>query len=200
VKELLSAAIALIGLSSAAHASLMPVLNTVTLIGTDYEFSYSATLTGDTGLAEDDVLVIFDFGGYVDGSISAGIYAGSIDAYVEFTSPLTPPPGYVDDPTIVNLVFKWIDALPFNALGGPFQDVDFAGLTARSISSDTRIDGYAAITTINNGAAVGLPAFDQGPVAVPVPEPSERATGVLMMLAFGVAGATLRTRRGLARI
>jgi hypothetical protein len=191
VKKLLLTATALIGLSSAAHASFIPVLDTITPVGTDFEFSYSATLAGDTGMIQDNLLVIFDFGGYVDGSISAGIYASDIDAFVELTSPLTLPPGYDDDPNIVNLVFKWTGA-PFNSAGGPFQDVDFAGLTARSINSDVRIDAYSGITTMNNGAAGGLSAFNQGPVAVPVPEPS---TAVLVILGLGLAGRTSRTHR-----
>ena len=195
MKKLLLAATALIGLCSAAHASFIPNLDTITPVGSDFEFSYSGTLAGDTGLAEGNLLVIFDFGGYVDGSISAGIYAADIDAHVEFTSPLTLPPGYDDDPSIINLVFEWTGA-PFNASGGPFPDVDFAGVSARSINSDTRIDAYSGVTTMNNGLAVGLAAYNQGPVAVPVPEPS---TGVLVILGFGLAGATLRTRRGLAR-
>ena len=73
--------------------------------------------------------------------------------------------------------------------GGPFADVSFAGLTARSISSDVRADGYSARTTINNGFATGLLTFDRGPVAVPVPEPSAE---VAMILAL--AGASWRKR------
>ena len=192
MKKLLLAATALIGLPSAAHASVIPVLDTVTPIGTAFEFSYSGTLTGDTGLTEGNVLVIFDFGGYVDGSISAGIYSADINAFVELTSSQAPPPGYDDDPNIENLVFQWAGAA-FNASGGPFADVDFAGLTARSSNGETTIDGYAGVTTINNGAATGLAAYNQGEVAVPVPEPS---IGLLMILGFGLAGAKLRTRRG----
>jgi hypothetical protein len=195
VKKLLWTATALMALSSAANASVIPVLDTVTLVGTEYEFSYSATLAGDTGLVEGNRLVIFDFGGYVAGSISAGIYAADVDAFVELTSSLPPPPGRDDDPNVVNLVFEWI-GLPFNASGGPFADVSFAGLTARSVNGDVRLDGYSAITAINNGAAVGQPAFNLGSVAVPVPEPS---TAALVMLGLGLAGATSRARRGPAR-
>ena len=120
MNKLLLAATALVGLSSSAHASVIPVLDTVTPVGTDYEFSYSATLAGDTGLAAGNVLVIFDFVGYVAGSVSAGIYAADVDAFTELTSLLTPPPGFDDDPTIVNLVFKWKGA-PFNAVGRPLS-------------------------------------------------------------------------------
>jgi hypothetical protein len=185
VKSLLVAALAVIGLSPAAHAGVVPVLDTITPVGGDYEFSYSGTLAGDTGLVDGDRLVIFDFRGYVDGSISAGIYEFDIDAYTEFASPLPPPPGYDDDPSVVNLVFEWTGA-PFDASGGPFTDVSFAGLTARSIGSGVRLDGYGSRTTINNGAATGLPTFDRGPVAVPIPEPSSGAVPMILAL----AGAT----------
>lgn len=200
MKKLLLAAGALLSLSTAAQASVTPVLDTVTLVGADYEFSYSGTLSGDTGIIADDLLIIFDFEGYVAGSVSSGIYAADVLAYTENTSALAPI-GYDDDPTVANLVFKWIGA-PFNASGGPFADVSFAGLTARSTFSGVRLDGYSARTTINNGAATGQPEFNFGGVGVPdsggggntVPEPGAWA---LMILGFGLSGAMLRGRRTL---
>jgi hypothetical protein len=192
VKKLLWAATALIGLAPAAHAGMIPTLDTITPVGTEFEFSYSGTLAGDVGLVDGNRLVIFDFQGYVPNSISAGIYAADITAFTELTSSLLLPPGYTDDPSIVNLVFRW-DSAPFNASGGPFADVDFAGLRARSIYSLVGIDAYSAVTQINNGATSGLPAYNQGPVGVPVPEPS---TAALVILGLGLAGATRRTRRG----
>jgi hypothetical protein len=193
VKKLLLTAIGWVAFASAAHASSIPVLDTVTLVGSDFEFSYSATLAGDTGLVSGNQLVIFDFGGYVDGSISAGIYAADLDAFVELTSTLFPPPGQTDDPTLPNLVFQWKGA-PFNGSGGPFSDVTFAGLTARSTFSTVVLDGYAAVTQTNNGAAQGRPAFNSGEVGVPVPEPS---TAGLVLL--GLVGTALRARRGQTR-
>jgi hypothetical protein len=199
LKKLLLAAAALLGVSTAAQGAVIPVLDTVTLVGTDYEFSYSGTLAGDVGLVEDDVLIIYDFAGYVAGSISAGIYAADVDASTELTSAFAPI-GFLDDPLLVNLVFRWKGA-PFNAIGGPFSDVDFAGLTARSIYSSTTLDGFVGLTTINNGAATGQKDFNAGAVAVPeaviVPEP---ATWALMIMGFGLAGATLRGRRRLSHI
>ena len=127
MKKLVLAAAALLGAPTLANAAVTPVLDTVTLVGTDYEFSYSGTLSGDTG--------------YIAGSISAGIYAADLDAFVEDTSALGPI-GHDDDPTVANLVFKWKGS-PFNAAGGPFADVTFAGLTARSSFAGTRLDGYS---------------------------------------------------------
>jgi hypothetical protein len=193
MKRLIIAATALCGLASTASAAIAPVLDTVTLVGTEYEFSYSGTLSGDVGLVEDDLLIIYDFAGYVAGSISAGIYAADVDVSTELTSALAPI-GFDDDPTLANLVFRWSGG-PFNASAGPFADVDFAGLTARSIYSGTVLDGYVAQTTINNGAATGQKEFNMGAVAVPegvvIPEPT---TWALMILGFGLAGAALRGR------
>jgi hypothetical protein len=190
---LMAAAASLLALPVAANAAVLPVLDTVTLVGTDYEFSYSGTLSGDTGLVLNDLLIIYDFAGYVDGSISAGIYAADVSATTELTSALAPL-GFDDDPLLVNLVFRWING-PFNASGGPFADVSFAGLTARSVYSGTALDGYVARTTINNGAATGQKEFNSGAVAVAaaVPEP---ATWAMMILGFGGVGAMLRRRSG----
>lgn len=189
---LTAAASALLALPIAANAAVLPVLDTVTLVGADYEFSYSGTLSGDTGLVEDDYLIIYDFAGYVDGSISSGIYAADVSATTELVSAVAPL-GFDDNPLLVNLVFRWVGS-PFNASGGPFADVSFSGLTARSIYSGTTVDGYVGRTTINNGAATGTKEFNSGGVAVAaaIPEP---ATWGMMILGFGGLGMTLRARR-----
>jgi hypothetical protein len=193
MKKLLLPVVGAWAVATAASGAVIPVLDTVTLVGTEYEFSYSGTLSGDTGLLEDDLLIIYDFAGYVDGSASAGIYAADVDVSTELTSVIAPF-GFDDDPTLVNLVFRWIGA-PFNASGGPFADVDFAGLTARSIFSATSLDGYVAVTTINNGAATGQKELNTGAVGVPTAVIPEPASWALLILGFGGAGAVLRMRR-----
>src|SRR5205085_709166 len=141
-------------------------------------------------------LVIFDFNGYVAGSISAGIYAADLDAFTELVSAIPPPFLTVDNPLIPNLVFRWKGA-PFNAAGGPFPDIDFAGLSALSIYGGREIGKFAALAITNNGGATGLPTYNAGRVGAPkvgavVPEP---ATWAMMILGFGAAGAVLRRRR-----
>lgn len=193
MKKLLLAACATFALTSGAHAAIIPTLDSVTADGSDWIFSYSGTLAGDQGLVQGSKLIIYDFAGYVNGSIDVGIYGPSLVASTELVSAILPPPSDTDDPLIPNLVFTWTGA-PFNASGGPFADVSFAGLTAKSIYSGVQNDGFSAMAVTNNGSATGDLSFNSGRVGVPsaVPEPG---TWALMILGFGGAGAALRARR-----
>ena len=193
-----AAFVAGIALPGAMVSASTLTLDTVTLVGTDFEFSYSGTLSGDEGLVAGSRLVILDFGDYVPGSISAGIYAPDLVASTELTTPgLLLAPGATDDPLIANLVFTWAGA-SFNASGGPFPDVSFAGLTARSTNSAVALGSFSALTVNNNGFATGTPVNTLGFVGVAAQSPPvipEPATWATMLLGFGAMGAALRRRR-----
>jgi len=195
MKRLLLTACAAFGLATAANASIIPVLSSVSDDGMGaFEFKYDGTLAGDQGLIPGSELIIFDFAGYVPGSISPGIYGADVDAFVELSSAIPPPFLMIDSPLIPNLVFRWKGA-PFNASGGPFPDVDFSGLTASSIYGSAKVGGFSALAVVNNGKAGGLLTFNSGFVGVPnavVPEP---AAWAMLILGFGGAGAMLRRRR-----
>lgn len=194
MKKLLLSACAAFAFATTAHASVIPTLDSITPAGSNFEFSYGGTLAGDQGLVSGSELVIFDFAGYVLGSISPGIYGADLAAFVELTSTIPPPFLTVDDPTIPNLVFRWKGA-PFNASGGPFPEITFAGLTAQSTFGGAKVGGFSAQTVTNSGLATGRPAFNTGFVGVPdavVPEP---ASWALLILGFGGMGAALRARR-----
>jgi hypothetical protein len=200
-RKLILASAAWMAMATGSSAAIIPSLDFVTPVASEYQYFYSATLAGDQGLVPGSRLVIFDFAGYVAGSISAGIYTADLLATVENTSTLLPPPGQTDDPTLVNLVFTWRGA-PFLASGGPFADVDFAGLSARSTFNTTRLGAFSAQAVTNSGLATGEDAFNTGRVAVAVgpritvPEPS---TWALMILGFGAAGAVVRRRQSAAQ-
>ena len=183
--------------ASTATAAVIPTLTSITNNGGDYTFSYEGTLSGDAGLISGNRLVIFDFLGYVTGSITSP-YA-LLAASTELVSMgLLTIPGEIDDPNIPNLVFTYTGA-PFNASSGPFAPVDFSGLSARSIYGGQGADTFAAITVKNNPngrpGGTGTPIYDAGYITVPaVPEP---ATWAMMITGFGGAGLLLRRRRSI---
>ena len=150
MKKLVLAAVAAVGLAGTANAV------TITLESTSGDgfgntvFTYQGTLTEDEGVRSGDRLIIYDFAGYVDGSIFTP--SASVVGSTEFSSDLPLLPGRVDDPTLLNLVFTYVGA-PFRNTGGPFEGgFDFNGFGASSIFSDTTLEDFSALTTKNNPA------------------------------------------------
>ena len=191
----------LLASATGASAAVIPTLTSITNNGGDYTFSYEGTLSGDAGLISGNRLVIFDFVGYVTGSVSSPYAALAASTELVSTGLLTIP-GEIDNPNIPNLVFTYTGA-PFNASSGPFAPVDFSGLSARSIYGAQGVDTFAAITVKNNPngrpGGTGTPIYDAGFITVPargaIPEP---ATWAMMLTGFGGAGVLLRRRRRLA--
>lgn len=194
MKKVLLAAVAAIGLASSANAV------TITLESTSGDgfgntvFTYQGTLTEDEGVRSGDKLIIYDFAGYVVGSIFTP--GADVVGSVELTSDLPLLPGRVDDPTLLNLVFTYIGA-PFRNTGGPFEGgFDFDNFGASSIFSNTTLEDFSALTTKNNPEAeenTGVLSIGrvQTPLS-PIPEP---ATWAMLIGGFGMIGAAMRGRR-----
>jgi len=180
-----------------AQAAVIPTLQGITDNGTDFTFTYQGTLAGDAGLDNNSRLIIFDFAGYVDGSVFSPFATVAASTELVSTGILTIP-GTVDDPLIPNLVFRWTGG-PFRVSGGPFGSIDFSGLSARSTFGGTGADTFAAVTVKNNPDNVpggsGSPIFDQGFITVPAAVVPEPASWALMIAGFGGAGLMLRRRR-----
>ncbi|MBS0360390.1 MAG: PEPxxWA-CTERM sorting domain-containing protein [Proteobacteria bacterium] len=193
MKKIILTAVAAAALSAGcAHASIIPVLANITNDGDGtYTFSYTGTLAADQGVTKGSELVIFDFAGYVPGSIQ--VPTPDISASIQDSSSLALPPGMVDNPNIPNLVFTW-EGPDFNTVGAASADIPFSGLSAKSTLSGEQMGAFSALAVKNSGAQAGTLTLNQGYVSVPagVPEPMSWS---LMILGFGGLGATLRANR-----
>jgi PEP-CTERM motif-containing protein len=200
MKTLLLAASAVLCISSVAYASITPVLDTITADGSNFDFNYHVTLSGDQGLTNGSKVIIFDFAGYVPGSIFAP--SPDIAATTELTSNFDTSAGgvqinpvFTDDPTIANLVFTYIGP-DFHTSGGPFADITFDGLTATSTLGGFVLDGFSSRAISNDGmGTVGTASFNNGAVAVAAAAVPEPASWAMLIVGFGGAGALLRAKR-----
>ena len=197
MKKWVLAAAAAIGVAGSAHAAVI-TLQSVTPNGpADFTFAYQGTLGPDEGVRSGDRLVIFDFNGYIDGSIF--VPSANLVGSVEFLSPTALiTPGFDDNPGILNLVFTYVGP-DFRNTGGPFTPLDFDGLGARSTFGSTQIDAFFTRTTKNNPVTdENTPVFTLGQVEVPaIPEP---ATWAMMIAGFGLVGMSMRRRERIAHV
>jgi hypothetical protein len=184
---LATAMLAVAGSATAAVVTLQSIVGS----GSNFTFRYQATLGPDEGVRSGDRFTIFDFGGYVPGSVSS---SGNIVGTTELTSGGLIDPGQSDDPMLANLVFTYVGP-DFRSEGGPFAPFDFNSLTARSIFGTTRLDAFTTVTTKNNPAAAAnttLITLGITDVAGAVPEP---ATWGMLLMGFGFVGAFARRNR-----
>jgi PEP-CTERM motif len=201
MRRLLLATGAVLCLSGAAHASITPTLVSITPDGSDFDFNYSVTLSGDEGLTTGSQLVIFDFAGYVLGSIA------SPSPLVSITSPMLANfdvttggvqvnPMFTDDPNIPDLVFTY-KGPDLDTSGGPFAAMTVT-FTATSTLGGVAVDGFSSRAISNSGMGTsGMASFNNGAVGVAaaaalVPEP---ASWAMLTVGFGGVGALLRDRR-----
>ena len=197
----------ILGLAALAACAIAPVtassaatvqLDSRSFDGTNWVFTYGGTLAPTEGVESGSKLVILDFAGYVDGSISSAL--ASISTSIEMSSAaLGYFPGITDDPSIPNLVFTYTGA-SFQvspAPAGGYTPIDFTGLSALTTLSGVTTDGFSAYTVNNSrGGVNGTDVYSTGSLLVPsaVPEP---ATWAMMLIGFGVAGYSMRRRNPL---
>jgi hypothetical protein len=201
---LFAAASAVLLMSGAAHASITPVLETIAPDGSNFAFDYNATLSGDEGLTTGSELVIFDFAGYVPGSIfsTSPNFVATIVPVANFdvtTGGVQANPMFTDDPTIPDLVFTYIGP-DFQTTGGPFAQTSLGTMGASSTLAGFTLDGFSARAISNDGmGTIGTDSFNNGAVGVAAavigaaaPEP---ASWAMLIVGFGGAGALLRLKR-----
>lgn len=202
MRSLVLAAAAVIALSGAAHASVIPVLNGVSADGTNFKFSYDGQLAPDQGVENGSQLVIVDFAGYVNGSIHSSL--ANVTASISNTLPagLVLDPKFTDNASIPDLVFTYTGP-DFHTTGGPFTSgpdggiIHFAGLSADSIFGGMTSGTFSAAAVRNTGtvSSQGTVTFNVGEVAVPLSAVPEPASWALMIIGFLGLGAALRLGR-----
>lgn len=182
---------ALLTCAGAASAAIVTLESVVAVPG-GFQFNYEGSIAPDEGIISGNRLIIFDFAGYVPGSIF--VPDANTVGSVELSS-ATPfiIPGQTDDPTLFNLVFTYVGP-DFNNTGGPFPPTDFMNFGAVSIFSNTRLDAFTTFLVKNNPAASENTALlTLGVTQVPqVPEP---AAWAMMITGFGMVGYAARRRR-----
>lgn len=193
-----SAAVALLLLVAlSGSAAIIPTLESIVPSGSGgntyfYSLALAANTKLDTTRPFEQALVIYDFAGYIPGTI--GSVSGNWLTSVQTSGPLIPPeiqtePG--DDPAVVNLVFRYVGP----TILGPQAAFDV--VFADSVFSAAVLDRYSGQGTKvvpppdpagENNTATGT----DGNVGVPaVPEP-----GTMGLLGSALLGAgMLRFRR-----
>jgi hypothetical protein len=172
-----------------ANATITPVLDAGSPTGTpgDYLWTYNIDLSGDEQLAPDNsFFTIYDFVGYVAGSISAPVGWDATVQLVGMTPSSVAPP---DSASIDNLVFTYVGAVST----GP-QNID--GFSA--ISTDNTLNpfgsfSYQAQKTSNQTA----PDQGLGPIDVPMATTPEPVS--VGLLGGALLGLAVLNRRKFAR-
>lgn len=178
---------ALLGLASAASASFIPVLTSVTPVGPNFSFNYDLVFTTNSGPIERldssqnpiaDFATIYDIPGFVSASAGAGFSVSTANLGITATG--TAP---TDNPAQLNVSFSYTGA---NVLA----DTTFSGFSIVSSFGGTTNNGqYTSETTRNGGPLDGTATGHIGLVQKPIPEPTS-----IMVLGSLAALALLRRR------
>jgi hypothetical protein len=192
---------ALVMCSSLAKADITVEVFSVTPLGSEFVWTYEASLSDDARIDSDtepaDFFTIYDFAGYVDGSITpAAGWSGTVDNElldVPGTAPGTG--GYpADSAAITNLIFVWE--------GGLRTDPGPLGLfSARStLGASVNQSSYVGQSTNNTGrpGVDGDPMGNIGTVDTPAggDEPPIPEPGTMGLMGSALLGiGALRWRR-----
>lgn len=178
-------------MAGTANADIIPEFAPdVIFNGTDFTWEWEVNLTEDQVILPGNLFEIFDFAGFVPGSMfnPAGWLASS-----PASGPMPALFG-ADDPGLVNLVWTRDLGAP---IGDGSADVALGVFGARSTSGFTKLGQYAGNGTSSDS---GLPHANFGPTMVPDPpigEPSPvPEPGTMTLLSCGAIGLIGKLRKG----
>ena len=162
--------------------------------GANTFFSYAIAVPSGDSIATGNFFRIYDFDGYVPGSITA---PAGWTASVALTNNVPPPTvvlNHGDDPAIFNLVFTYTGSTPLLP-GAPIT-----GFTATTTDNAISANPKDAVAQFTSTSSPGVGSFDAyiGNIAVPtnvaVPEPASMISSGLGMMILA-AGYGIRGRR-----
>ena len=172
-----------------------------TLVGSDWEYTYELTISSNERFKSNvnpslgNFVTIFDFVGYVSGSIVAPAGWTATAPLLGTNAPQEiGSPGDVDNPNVPNLVFTYTDPTPWSGAGSIL-------FTAKSIygpglSLGQYLSKFQKKPIQNK--PLFLAATDSGPIALPsaAPEAGNLVSVLMMSLPIGLFSfASMRARR-----
>jgi hypothetical protein len=175
VRTIYGGLLALAGTALIAHADIIPSFDSITPSGSNFQFNYTATVTGDQRVDTGDFFTIYDFNGLVPNSGSMPVDWSFSSALIGRTPSQTNPP---DDPTILNITFTYTGN---TSIIGP---ADLGMFSAVSTFGQSQAGYFAAEGTSNPS---GTKVDNVGVIPVPVPEIST-FNQILEICGLGIVG------------
>ena len=199
MKNLLIGVAALLG-ATAGQASIIPTLigTPVDVGGGSFRYTYDATLASDQALISGSYFTLYDLVGFTGfGNVANGFTATS---QLVGVTPVNVLPN--DDASIFNVTFTYNG--PSVNFDGPLSERQLGLFEIFSTMGEFGFDDFTSEAIRNSGpsrgglvATIGVEAITVpgggGGIPSPVPEP---ATWAMLLLGFGMVGATLRRRVG----